>query len=126
MAVILGAEIAPTLATGRVGAQTSSATPLLETAAKSCTTSPDMARLQTQDHVPSTIKRGRGAISNASSRFLNEFRCHEDDGWDLAEDIPPLRTQVTQEHAKTIITENDSPDISFDRSINPYRGCEHG
>ena len=43
-----------------------------------------------------------------------------------AAELPPLRTEVTQEKAKTIITRNESPDISFDRSINPYRGCEHG
>jgi DNA repair photolyase len=84
-----------------------------------------MPRSQTQDHIQNPIKRGRGALSNASSRFLNEIRCHEEDGWDLAVDTP-LRAQVTQEQAKTIITENDSPDISFGRSINPYRGCEHG
>jgi DNA repair photolyase len=72
------------------------------------------------------LRRGRGALSNASGRFEAERRCHEDDGWDLPEDLPPLRTQVTRENAKTIVTRNDSPDISFDRSINPYRGCEHG
>jgi len=65
-------------------------------------------------------------LSNASGRFEKETRFHDDDGWDLSEDLPPLRTQVTREPAKTIITRNDSPDISFDRSINPYRGCEHG
>jgi DNA repair photolyase len=48
------------------------------------------------------------------------------DGWDLDEDLSPLRTVVRDEPARTIITRNDSPDISFDRSINPYRGCEHG
>jgi DNA repair photolyase len=65
-------------------------------------------------------------VSNASGRFEKETRSQEDDGWDLPEDLPPLRTQVTRESAKTIITRNESPDISFDRSINPYRGCEHG
>ena len=72
------------------------------------------------------LKGSRGALSNASGRFEKETRLHADDGWDLPEDLPPLRTQVTREPAKTIITRNDSPDISFDRSINPYRGCEHG
>ncbi|WP_245276428.1 PA0069 family radical SAM protein [Methylocapsa aurea] len=71
-------------------------------------------------------QRGRGALSNESGRFESETRYCEDDGWGSTEDLPPLRTQVTQERAKTIITRNDSPDISFDRSINPYRGCEHG
>lgn len=72
------------------------------------------------------IRRGRGAASNASGRFEIATRCREDDGWGGDADLPPLRTQVTEERAKTIITHNDSPDISFDRSINPYRGCEHG
>lgn len=76
------------------------------------------------EHRP--FPRGRGALSNMSGRFEKEARFHEADGWDLPEDLPPLRTQVTRESAKTIITHNDSPDISFDQSINPYRGCEHG
>jgi DNA repair photolyase len=71
-------------------------------------------------------RRGRGALTNASGRFEPEIRVREDDGWDSPDDIPPLRTSVTPERAKTIITRNESPDISFDRSINPYRGCEHG
>jgi DNA repair photolyase len=71
-------------------------------------------------------RRGRGALTNATGRFEPETRVREDDGWDLPDDLPPLRTEVTQERAKIIITRNDSPDISFDRSINPYRGCEHG
>lgn len=70
--------------------------------------------------------KGRGAASNVDGRF-ERFR-HEavDDGWDLTEDLPPLRTEVTEERANKIITRNTSPDLSFDRSINPYRGCEHG
>jgi DNA repair photolyase len=78
------------------------------------------------DGAPAPPQRGRGALSNASGRFEKENRCREDDGWDLPEDLPPVRTQVTRESAKTIVTRNDSPDIAFDRSINPYRGCEHG
>ena len=70
--------------------------------------------------------RGRGARSNASGRFEVYARVAEPEGWSEVEDLPPLQTHVTQERAKTIITRNDSPDISFDRSINPYRGCEHG
>ena len=84
------------------------------------------ARAPTADGEPRRAQRGRGALSNASGRFEKENRCRENDGWELAEDLPPLRTQVTHESAKTIVTRNDSPDISFDRSINPYRGCEHG
>ena len=71
-------------------------------------------------------RRGRGAQTNASGRFERETRIREDDGWEATSEIAPLRTVVTPERAKTIITHNDSPDISFDRSINPYRGCEHG
>jgi DNA repair photolyase len=72
------------------------------------------------------VRRGRGALSNASGRYEPEARASFDDGWAIEEDLPPLRTQVQDEAARRIITRNDSPDISFDRSINPYRGCEHG
>ena len=71
-------------------------------------------------------RRGRGALSNASGRFEPLARQAEDDGWDLTEELPPLKTEITLERPRHIITRNDSPDISFDRSINPYRGCEHG
>ncbi|HEY8006799.1 MAG TPA: PA0069 family radical SAM protein [Methylocella sp.] len=71
-------------------------------------------------------KGTRGALSNASGRFEKTTRCYDGDDWDPLEDLPPLRTLVTRESAKTIITRNVSPDISFDQSINPYRGCEHG
>lgn len=73
-----------------------------------------------------TIKN-RGALSNPEGRFEKETREEFDDGWDLEEDIlPTLETTILQEFAKSIITTNDSPDIGFDQSINPYRGCEHG
>ncbi|MEO1281617.1 MAG: PA0069 family radical SAM protein [Pseudomonadota bacterium] len=75
---------------------------------------------------PAARARGRGACSNATGRFETETREAIDDGWDLLEELPPLRTNVHRDTAKTIITRNDSPDISFDQSINPYRGCEHG
>jgi len=71
-------------------------------------------------------RRGRGAGLNMSGRYEKESREVFDDGWDTLEDLPPLKTQVQVEQARTIITRNESPDISFDRSINPYRGCEHG
>ncbi|MGA3303951.1 MAG: PA0069 family radical SAM protein [Methylovirgula sp.] len=71
-------------------------------------------------------KRGRGAQSNDSGRFEILSRFSFEDGWNIPEELPPLATSVTMERPKTIITRNDSPDISFDRSINPYRGCEHG
>jgi DNA repair photolyase len=66
-------------------------------------------------------------VSNASGRYESQARETFDDGWDDADAAPaPLRTTLTQEKARVIITRNDSPDIAFDRSINPYRGCEHG
>ncbi len=71
--------------------------------------------------------RGRGAKSNATGRFESLVREAFDDGWtDLDEAPAPLKTEVTAEKAKVIISRNTSPDVGFDRSINPYRGCEHG
>ncbi len=71
--------------------------------------------------------KGRGARSNQSGRFEADRREDFDDGWnDGDQDLPPLRTSLSVERARTIITRNNSPDIGFDRSINPYRGCEHG
>jgi DNA repair photolyase len=76
---------------------------------------------------PQKAARGRGAKSNASGRFEALQREAFDDGWNDDDAAPsPLRTSVTAEKARTIITRNDSPDVGFDRSINPYRGCEHG
>jgi DNA repair photolyase len=72
------------------------------------------------------MHRGRGALSNVSGRFEPLARQTEDDGWDIAEELPPLKTHLTLERPRHLITRNDSPDIAFDRSINPYRGCEHG
>ena len=71
--------------------------------------------------------RGRGARSNASGRFEAQAREAFDDGWTI-EDAEPgqLLTTITPEKAKVIISRNDSPDIGFSASINPYRGCEHG
>lgn len=71
-------------------------------------------------------RRGRGAVSNGSGRYERETRMAFDDGWESLGDLPALKTRVQHEPARTIITTNDSPDISFDQSINPYRGCEHG
>ncbi|MET0270974.1 MAG: PA0069 family radical SAM protein [Sphingomonas sp.] len=77
------------------------------------------------------IEHGRGATENRSSdRFRLPEHAQDGDWLDAREDIdgasPPLRTTVTVERTRTIITRNQSPDIGFDRSINPYRGCEHG
>ncbi len=71
-------------------------------------------------------RRGRGAQSNASGRFEPTARITIDDGWQNLEDLPAFKTTVTVDTSRKIITRNDSPDLSFDRSINPYRGCEHG
>ncbi len=70
--------------------------------------------------------RGRSAAINPSGRFEPVSRHIFDDGWNSLEELPPFKTEVQVEKPRTIITRNDSPDISFDRSINPYRGCEHG
>jgi DNA repair photolyase len=71
-------------------------------------------------------RRGRGAQSNASGRYEPLARIAFDDGWQSIDDLPPFKTTVQADATRKIITRNDSPDIGFDRSINPYRGCEHG
>jgi DNA repair photolyase len=71
-------------------------------------------------------RRGRGASSNGSGRYESLARVAFDDGWQGLEDLPPFKTTVTVDSTRKIIAHNDSPDLSFDRSINPYRGCEHG
>ena len=77
------------------------------------------------------LLHGRGAVSNAAGRYERQTRVLLDDGWDdgwRTEDDapPPLRTEVIHDATRSIIARNQSPDISFDQSINPYRGCEHG
>ncbi|MBS0382370.1 MAG: PA0069 family radical SAM protein [Proteobacteria bacterium] len=77
---------------------------------------------------PTRIK-GRGAASNPEGRFESVRHHAEDDGWQSAlldEAAPRPRTEVRDEHARSIISRNDSPDVPFEQSINPYRGCEHG
>src|ERR1700744_5435536 len=71
-------------------------------------------------------RRGRGAQSNSSGRYEAEARVAFDDGWQSLEELPPFKTTVALDTARKVISRNDSPDIGFDRSINPYRGCEHG
>jgi len=71
-------------------------------------------------------RRGRGAGINPSGRFETRTRHVFDDGWESLEDLPPFKTEVQVEKPRTVITRNTSPDIAFDRSINAYRGCEHG
>jgi DNA repair photolyase len=78
--------------------------------------------------VPLSAVKGRGAASFMAHRFERDARDVFSDGWDLPADAEPpaLATEVIWEEARSIISSNDSPDIYFDRSINPYRGCEHG
>ncbi len=72
-------------------------------------------------------RRGRGASSNPDARYLELTREAVDDGWHGDDvEVPKLKTTVTAEHPKRIINRNTSPDLPFDQSINPYRGCEHG
>jgi DNA repair photolyase len=71
--------------------------------------------------------KGRGAVSNRTGRFEALSVEPVDDGWGIADEpLPPLATQVLPEPAQSVITHNNSPDVPFDQSINPYRGCEHG
>ncbi len=72
------------------------------------------------------VRKGRGAVSNLAHRFESVERTREDGGATDDEELPPLATTVSFEEARSIISRNESPDIGFDRSINPYRGCEHG
>ena len=82
------------------------------------------------DALPARKRKSRGAISNREGRFERLHSERIDDGWLNAEDFgaepPRLKTQVLTDNSRTIIARNQSPDIGFDRSINPYRGCEHG
>ena len=86
------------------------------------------------DPIPEPLHRGRGALSNESSRYDSERRIRTTDGWEVGtqadaaddDELPPLRTTLTRDATRTILARNASPDIPFDRSINPYRGCEHG
>jgi DNA repair photolyase len=78
--------------------------------------------------VPPTPQKGRGAVTNLQGRYELERRESVDDGWAPGDDEggPALRTEVFEERAKSILTRNKSPDVPFDVSLNPYRGCEHG
>ena len=78
----------------------------------------------------SRVRRGRGATVNPTGRFERHQASEFDDGWntlagEIAE-LPPLPTTLTRDSARSVITYNQSPDVGFDRAINPYRGCEHG
>lgn len=82
--------------------------------------------------MPAAPVRGRGAVANVAHRFQRDMRESVDDGWaangegEASDPAAPLRTTVREEHARRLLSYNVSPDIPFDRAINPYRGCEHG
>ncbi len=71
-------------------------------------------------------RRGRGAALNMAGRFEPYAVATVDDGWGRVEDLPPVRTELRDERTDRALSRNASPDIGFDRSLNPYRGCEHG
>ena len=74
---------------------------------------------------PPSVLRGRGARSNPDNRYEEHNRELIDDGWDgLEQELPPLRTTLSKDTSRSIINYNQSPDVGFDRSINPYRGCD--
>ena len=85
-----------------------------------------MVEAEPRDLVKADRRRGRGARSNRVGRFESELREPFDDGWESLGDLAPFKTDVHRETAKSIVSTNDSPDIGFEQSINPYRGCEHG
>ncbi|WP_408901878.1 PA0069 family radical SAM protein [Plastoroseomonas hellenica] len=80
--------------------------------------------------MPSGARRGRGSVTNPVNRYERAAAEAFDDGWGTLEEafaeLPPLPTTLTPEKSRSAMAWNDSPDIGFDRSINPYRGCEHG
>lgn len=78
--------------------------------------------------MPGLAQRGRGATLNPTVRFESQSVQAFDDGWSTLEDdeAAPPKTTLTRDATKTVISWNDSPDLGFDRSVNPYRGCEHG
>jgi DNA repair photolyase len=80
--------------------------------------------------LPSLARKGRGATTNPPVRFDRESTAPFDDGWhtlaDSFAELPPLPTTLIRDASRSVISWNDSPDLGFDRSVNPYRGCEHG
>ncbi|MCB8876497.1 PA0069 family radical SAM protein [Acidisoma silvae] len=79
---------------------------------------------------PTLARSGRGATTNPGVRFETQQAVAVDDGWGSLDacfgDLPPLETTLIRDSSRTAIARNSSPDLGFDRSINPYRGCEHG
>ena len=89
-----------------------------------------LPRIEEAFPLPTAARKGRGAGLNPAIRFERSAREAFDDGWGTLEaafaELPPLPTTLTRDHAKSALSWNDSPDIGFDRAVNPYRGCEHG
>jgi DNA repair photolyase len=83
-----------------------------------------------ESRMPSMARHGRGAVSNPAVRFDRQTASVFDDGWDTLGtefgELPPLATTLTKDTTRSAISWNSSPDIGFDRAVNPYRGCEHG
>ncbi len=89
----------------------------------------DQAEPAPRARMPSQARRGRGAVTNPAPRFDARETEPFDDGWSTLEsfaDLPPLPTTLTRDASKSVIAWNTSPDLGFDRAVNPYRGCEHG
>ena len=89
----------------------------------------DLPELPAEGAIRSVRRSGRGAVTNPAMRFDRQSAEAFDDGWSFLTDgdpLPPLRTTLHRDHSKRAIAWNDSPDLGFDRSVNPYRGCEHG
>jgi DNA repair photolyase len=84
------------------------------------------ARINASAAPKANAVKGRGTAQNPTSRFERERQEPFDDGWDLAEAAARPQTVLIRDATRSIVARNDSPDIGFDRSINPYRGCEHG
>lgn len=82
--------------------------------------------MQGKGILPGQALRGRGAASNVAGRFEGAVREAVDDGWDIPEEEQVVRTEVREERARSALSYNQSPDLGFDRAVNPYRGCEHG
>ena len=78
------------------------------------------------DRIDSQRRRGRGAAVNPTGRHERLTTESFDDGWDVDEDLPPLRTEVSIDASRSVLVRVTSPDLPFERSVNPYRGCEHG
>jgi DNA repair photolyase len=87
--------------------------------------------MPSETSIPLAALKGRGAATRMAHRFATDARDAYDDGWGTLEEAAvqagaPVATEIIWENARSVISRNQSPDIPFDQSINPYRGCEHG